>query len=901
MHKPTEIWIDALDFQEKGGWKEDTQYVHLMGSPYLLAAHEPGVPVEDARVTVDIPKTATYRIWVRDRNWLRPHNPGTFNLVVNGENNGVVLGQMPSDRWVWEIAGDFTLPEGKCELALHDLTGYFGRCASILITDDFDYLPSPEVDRIHKDRARIKNLPQGVAFGGDYEVIVAGGGPAGVPAAIACARMGVKTLLVQNRSMLGGNGSSEIGITFDGAEVRHPFSRETGIAEEIRRLRDLDPAPGGAWTRAMEQLTAAEKNLTVICNNHICAVDMADDETIKSVTAMNILTLTKQCFTGKVFIDCTGDSWIGYFAGAKSRFGRESSSQHKEEAAPSVADTLTMSGCIKGDKRPFFEKTDSVVEFHAPKWVPKLPEDDLEFGRTIRSIAMQWWLEAPNTYDDMWDGEETRDALFLVTLGYYDHLKNHWSEKERAQNYRLIFSSVINGRRESRRLMGDYILTQEDCETSRTFPDAITYTGWSIDVHHPEGIYSGSKGPLYYVKRLKQPKIPYRCLYSKNIKNLLFAGRNISVTHMALGTTRVQNTIATIGQAAGTAAALCIALNETPRGIYERHLKTLQQTLIKNDQWIPGFKNEDPGDPCLTAEAVASSESKTEIYRDEMGELGTFLPLNVTHQARIQIPVRTDVSNLYCYLRSDSNEPVTVSLHAYITGFDIDTFYPNREDIHSQAEVAPGYEGWVKFQLPDTFVLNHESIIASLAPAEGISWQTETNHSFYYWRTEINENGKRKTINNEGYRIRHMDPVPEVIANCSAKNVVNGHSRMIDAENYQWVSDPKQTLPQWIELTFREKTPINSVSIVFDTELTNPGTSWHIIKPTVPKECAKDYFVEVFDGKSWVEVARAEENFMRKRTHTFDALDAEKIRITVTKTWGDPSARIMEVRAALEK
>ena len=182
MHNQfTKIWIDALDFETKGGWKEDTQYVHLMGSGYLIAADIPGVPVEDATIKVQIPQKDTYRIWTRDRNWFRPHNPGTFNLLVNGENNGKVLGAMPSDAWVWEIAGDFQLEAGEVELALHDLTGYFGRCASILITNDFDYTPSREIERIHKDRARIKGLQYAVQNGGHYDVIVAGGGPGRIP------------------------------------------------------------------------------------------------------------------------------------------------------------------------------------------------------------------------------------------------------------------------------------------------------------------------------------------------------------------------------------------------------------------------------------------------------------------------------------------------------------------------------------------------------------------------------------------------------------------------------------------------------------------------------------------------------------------------------------------------
>ena len=170
MKTITEIWIDTTDFTQKGGWKEDTQFVHLMGSGYLIAADIPGVPVDDATVTVNIPRKDTYRIWIRDRNWYRPYNPGTFTLLVNGQNNGMVLGAMPSNAWVWEIAGDYELEAGDTTLALHDLTGYFGRCASILITNDFDYTPSRETERIHKDRARIKGVDPGVKEGGDFDL-----------------------------------------------------------------------------------------------------------------------------------------------------------------------------------------------------------------------------------------------------------------------------------------------------------------------------------------------------------------------------------------------------------------------------------------------------------------------------------------------------------------------------------------------------------------------------------------------------------------------------------------------------------------------------------------------------------------------------------------------------------
>ena len=240
MNAKDTIWIDALDFDNKGGWKEDTQFVHLMGSGYLIAADEPGVPVEDATVKINVAESGKYRIWVRDRNWLRLYSPGQFTVLVDGKETDNILGKIPSDKWLWEIAGDVALDAGEHIIALHDLTGYFGRCASIILTTDMDYVPSREIERIYADRAVIKGLSNKVSEGGNFDLIVVGGGPAGCPAAIAAARKGIKVLLIQDRSVLGGNGSSEVGITFDGAMKAHINARESGIAEEIRRLRDRE-------------------------------------------------------------------------------------------------------------------------------------------------------------------------------------------------------------------------------------------------------------------------------------------------------------------------------------------------------------------------------------------------------------------------------------------------------------------------------------------------------------------------------------------------------------------------------------------------------------------------------------------------------------------------------------
>jgi len=812
-----------------------------------------------------------------------------------------VLGKLPSDKWLWEIAGDVELAEGKHTVALHDLTGYFGRCAAIILTTDMDYLPSREIERIYADRARIKGVDPAVKEGGNYDFIVAGGGPGGVPAAIAAARKGLKVLLLQNRPVLGGNASSEVGITMDGAMRHHINARETGIAEEIRRLRDCDPEDFGDWERAMTRLVEAEPNITLFCNTHVYGADMESPNLIRGVYAIDIRTLEKTHFTGKLFMDATGDAWLGYAAGAKMRFGREARWQHDESIAPEIPDLLTMSGCLKSGNRPFFFKTEEKVEYHAPAWVPELPKDDLEFGRVIKGdgALLNWWLEAPNTYDDMWDGEESRDALLMVILGYYDHVKNWWSKKERMENQRFRFVSVFNGRRESRRLIGDYIMTEQDAISGRIFEDAVSYSGWHIDLHHPEGIYSGPKGPMHASVQVPMPTVPFRSLYSVNIDNLLFAGRNISVTHVALGTVRVENTLAALGQAVGTAAAMCIKLGEMPRGIYQRHMKALQQQLLKDDMFIPGFKNEDEGDPCRTAKATASSVSNNEIFRTKHGIIGEPLPLDVARIGLGSFKRRDgDLHAVWAWLRSENEVETVVQAGANIQS-GVDTAVAFSKEAHGSGVVPPKYEGWVKFDIHVPMEGSRGSRLRFwLEPAAGISWRQLTHMSFADLCGYRREDGGWRMKMNCNMAISCTEP-SDPIADCAPENVINGVSRIRSPEVYEWVSDPKQTLPQWLQLDFAAPAEINSVSLVFDTDLTNPGTCWGIKFPGVP-QCVKDYTVEVFADGKWVQVADVKDNFNRKNILTFEKCVAEKVRVNVTATHGDKSARITEVRAALD-
>lgn len=884
MNKRNEIWLDTLEFSNLGGWKEDTQFVHIMGSGYLIAAGEPGIPVEDAEVEIKILELGLYRAWVRCRNWVPQFSPGRFKLSVNGVLSDKDLGAMPSNEWIWEIAGDFNLEQGRNLIALNDLTGYYGRCSSIIFTTDYNYFPPRTIDGIHSERARIKGLSTAILDRGEFEVIVVGGGPGGIPSAVAAARMGVKTLLIHNRHILGGNASTEAGVGFDGASSRQPNAREGGIAEEIRRIKEHE---GISWTEALEIITSKEPNLTIDYNWHIIDAKTDGNSIITEVTALNVRTLEKYTCKGKVFIDCTGDGWLGYYACAKYRFGREARHEFDESMAPLQADTLTMSGCLM---KGITEDTGSPIAYILPEWAHKLPEGD-NLGRTIHGMHLHWWLETPNDYDDLWEGESARDELIKIWLGFFDYLKNSWDHKEKAVNHKLKHIGIFNARRESRRFIGDYILTQNDCMEGKSFEDTISHAGWPIDLHHPKGIFSGKEGPFFSNAHLPLVKIPFRCLYSVNINNLLFAGRDISVTHVALGTARVQNTIATMGQAAGTAAAMCIKYDITPRDIYSKRISELQQTLLKCDQYIPGLKNEDCLDLARNAEVHASSQSKSEICVLRLGKEGDLMPLDTTRAAFLPRGAEKYIQSIYIKLASQSDKSVEITMHLRKEA-DPDG-YRSCTDIKSiKALIPPKSESWIEFKVDCDIDLRY--LWVWFDKTEDIYWRSYNMVPLDWSRAEGGEFGRKwSTIMGQSHCVLLEKP-EDLPANCSPENVINGYSRVIDAEHYAWVSDPEEQLPQWIELIYEQPILANNIYLTFDTDMNNPPMLRHAFK-WVPT-CAKDYEIHAFDGQKWTCLIAIKDNYLRRRIHKFDRQYIQKIKIIVTNTCGDKSARIFEVR-----
>lgn len=610
------VWLETEGFGNYGKWRLDTQFVHKMGSAYLLAPSA-GIPVEDAVTHFSVPRAGIWRAWVRTKDWVPSHSPGKFALSVAGRESAV-LGASGKPGWRWENAGDFDLKAGRTEVRLVDKSGYFARCDAILFTEDLGYVPPEDANALAAERQRLQGLPTTVADGGDFDVVVVGAGTTGMSAAIAAARNGARTALVFDRPVLGGNASAELGVGIHGAAHAHPNAREGGVIEEMKLIRAHRKCPNNSVAYAIQ--AAGESNLVLFPNSRVLKVEKGSAGHLDAVLAVDTLTGGWSRYRAKMFIDCTGDGWVGYYAGVPHRFGREGRQEFGEEEAPENADRRTMSGVIITDGVWSFAFRDEghPVDYVTPDWARVLPKD---FRRNLKPAVKirggfkpTWWIEHSGDVDDLADPEGARDELVKISLAYFGWGKNDWEHRELLQNYSLVWIPFVDGRRETMRLMGDYILTGNDQKSAKVFPDRISYGGWPMDTHDPLGMMNPN-GNGYWREHPNLPiyTIPYRILYNPKFDNLFFAGRCSSVTHMALGSIRVESTLATLGQVCGTAAKMCIDTGFTPKRLGEERIGRLQQKLLKQDLYIPELKNEDANDLARTA-TVSASSSQDRIW-----------------------------------------------------------------------------------------------------------------------------------------------------------------------------------------------------------------------------------------------------------------------------------------------
>ena len=628
------VWIEAERFDEVGGWKCDPQFIDQMGSPFLLAVGL-GEPVDDARTVVVLPRSGRYRVWVRTRDWVPEHHPGRFEIVLDGRALDRVFGADGKAGWHWEDGGVRELST-RVEVRLRDRTGDYGRCDAVVLASDPAWTPPHDEPGIAALRERLGGVSPEVVDVGPYDVVVVGGGLAGCTAAVAAARNGARVALIQNRPVLGGNASTEILVPPVGAwpsiyRAKYPLDpRETGIVEEYRTAGNQRVDEGKLYSSRLLRLVRLEPNLDLHLDTHATGVEMAPGpgRRIAAVLAVDTHSGRRSRFRGKTFIDCTGDSVVGAAAGAEFRHGKEPKSMYDEPWADDEPSPHTMGNGLKYFAKPF----DSPQPYEAPDWAFDFPTCE-SFGperhpvlTTSSEIGHQWKIELGGLRDTYADAEAIRDDLLRLIYGLWDHTKNHCPrDRERAANYRLVWVGYIAGKRENRRLMGDYVLTQNDIGRQTLFADRIAFGAWSVDDHYSGGFFHDGATAQHRDRSADEHRgvpysIPFRCLYSKNVDNLLMAGRNISASHLAMSNARVMLTCAILGHAAGTASAMCVDKRVSPRTLSRDHLAELQQQLLKEGAAIFELKADDPRDLAPKAAVGASSyrtHTSGEVMRPE--------------------------------------------------------------------------------------------------------------------------------------------------------------------------------------------------------------------------------------------------------------------------------------------
>lgn len=601
MH-PDDVFIEAESFTSYGGWVMDQQAMDVMGSAYLMA-HGLGVPVANARTTVTL-KAGAYHVFVRTRDWVAPHGPGRFRVLVNGRPVERVFGAGGDGAWRWTAGGQLNVSEGEGTLELEDLTGFNARCDAIALTRSSE-TPPDDGDALARYRREALRLPAEPDEGGTFDFVVVGGGYAGVCAAIAAARLGLKVVLVQDRPVLGGNASSEVRVGPIGNMNHGPFPRNAEIVRELQSTPGATESSGGLRARPndahVEAVVRAEPNITLLLETHLVDVD-TDAGKIIACTVRNLRTSRELRVRGTLFADCTGDATLGVLAGADWRMGRESARETNESLAPLVSDNLLL-GCTnlwtarREDEPTAFPAcpwalpiTDESRDISTPKYPPKFGEMAFIGG---------WNWESGFGRDMIGEIESIRDHNLRAMFGMWDYLKNRAPDRADYANARLTWAAFIAGKRESRRLMGDHVLNEHDMTTPVLYDDGCVTATWYFDAHFPHPAntvhfpgaefrslayddpnfeqYRGDIRGTY--TKLKPYPIPFRCLYSRNIANLFMAGRNISVTHVGLLPVRVMNTTGMMGTVVGRAAALCARMGVSPRALATERLDALKAML----------------------------------------------------------------------------------------------------------------------------------------------------------------------------------------------------------------------------------------------------------------------------------------------------------------------------------
>lgn len=733
----------------------------------------------------------------------------------------------------------------------------------------------------------------------EYDLVVVGGGIAGTSAAISAARHGVKVALVHNRAMLGGNSSSEVKL-FPEDNSRHQlWVKEGGIHEEFHteeRVRNhrryVEGTMNCHWDLVLYEWVIREKNIDLYLNTHMHRAIMGDASHIAAVFCFQLGTEKTYELYAPLFVDATGDGYLGYRAGAEFRWGREGRDEFGEPEAPPQPDEKVMGNTL------MFTAIDTgkPVPFRRPDWAAEFPEEDDLVARNHSFIdGGYWWVEVGAPHHPIADNDKITHEALRQLLGVWDHIKNRCKDRQRAANYGLEFVGFWPYKRECRRILGDFVLTQAHVQDPKPLADAVAYGAWGIDIHRQGGILANKEIPFeppgderFWDRLYTLPYgIPLRALYSRNVENLMMAGRPISCSYVAFASSRVLSTGSIVGQAVGVAASLCKKYQTTPRVVAREHAAECQQLILRDDGHIPGVANEDPHDLARRARVTASSEAMLEFpvpaaSRKLTMPLAQIFPVSADRIDRVELQL---------YSRLEQPERLRVGLRPAAHVWD----FRCTEDIaRAEAVVPPKQDSvWVSFDLnarvePGRFYYIHAARLPlvhwkSFRDIDGLPNQVPVGVSpadkpGTHWR--------RIT----GGHCFIMKLYPECRP-YSPQNVVTGTNRP-DTRTNIWVSDPKQPLPAWLQLEWPEPIIFNTVQLTFDTDQNRRVTLPLFRYP----DCVRDYTLEAHTAAGWQKVVEVRENYVRRRVHRFDPIRASRLRLTVLATNGAATARVYEVR-----
>ncbi len=778
-----------------------------------------------------------------------------------------------------------------------------------------------------------------------YDLIVCGGGMAGLCAALAASRGGMKTCLLQDRPVLGGNSSSEIRVTVHGSGCHHHYARETGILSEMlieERLRNHEEINENGWTNSVWDMVQydfvqREPNLTVHLNTTVTDVVMesggcASEEIacrgppttkagylerppcptsrrLKAIAARTANAETEWLLSAGQFMDCTGDALVADFAGCGWRMGTESREETGEIHAPERASTDVMGNSIHIRARDMGRP----CPFRAPEWAVHHTDPDYFYEQGRKPVDPRggfWWIEIGVPWNTIHDNETIRHELTRHALGIWDWMKNHDPVmKERCRNFALDWIGQVPGKRESRRVFGITWMTEHDIQALRRFPDEVAYGGWFVDLHTPGGLLAGTSEPAsaegykpdseYAAKSHVGPYgIPLGIMISRDIENLGMAGRNVSVTHACLGSVRVMATCALMGQALGTAAALAHQRGLPLKELAANHPGEVQQQLLRDGCWLPNVRNADPED--LAREATPSASSEHTLLG--AGPAGTWANGGLKGDPRegdaqplsglVGQFIAADGESLpevSLLIDSGKEESVRLPLRlrkvAHLWEYRIE-----KGEILAEGNVpVPAGGGWISWK-PELAKTPAGWLRLEAGPAEGLAWRMSPaflpGHVSFF---QMSPSKMRRVRNGVTlcYRLGRAQKV------CPAAGVLSGGTRP-QASVERWISDPAQPLPQWLELEWPRPVSLARIILTFPGHLLREyhGTPPGFRDPQIPR----DYRIEVARENGWATVVKIQDNATRYRVHAFEPMTTTRLRVVVEATNGDPSASLAEIR-----